>query len=98
MNRRTKVALLACGIIVGILLSFGSSDMEIIIKNKTQSQKDLFNFIARAASVVSVTIFILTILKKIPMRPKWSYFVMGIASTYSIINILTLTLFPNLFS
>ena len=98
MTLPTKIILISVGIIVGILLSFGSSDLEILIKDKTQAQKDLFNYIARGASVVSVTIFVLTILKKIKMRPKWSYFVMGIASTYSVINILVLTIFPKLFS
>jgi len=87
MPKPMKIILLALGIVLGILLSFGASDFEIILKDKTQAQKDLFNFIARGASVVSVSVFILTILKKIRIRPTWSYFVMGVAATYSIMSI-----------
>ncbi|MCE9653179.1 MAG: hypothetical protein K8Q89_09055 [Nitrosarchaeum sp.] len=91
---RTKLVLLVLGIILGILLSFGASEFEIILKNKTDVQKDFLNFVAKGASVISVGIFILTILKKIHIRPTWSYFVMGIAATYSIMNIVILPLFP----
>ena len=83
----TKVILLILGIILGILLSFGASDFQVILKEKTQAQKDFFTYVARGATIVSVTVFILTILKKIHMRPTWSYFVMGTAATYSIMSI-----------
>jgi len=92
MTFSTKHLLLVLGIVLGILLSFGVSEFEIILKNKTDLEKNIFNFIARVASIVSVGIFILTILKKIRIRPTWSYFVMGIAPTYSIMNIVILPL------
>ena len=94
----TKLVLLVLGIILGILLSFGASDFEILLKNKTQAQKDFFNIMARGASVVSVSIFILTILKKIRMRPTWSYFVMGVAATYSMMSLVILPLLPKILS
>ena len=96
MSLPAKAILLVLGIIVGILLTFGASDMTIILKEKTQAQKDFFNLIARLASFVSIAILVLTILKKIPMRPTWSYFVVGVSATYGIINIGVLTIFPNL--
>ena len=96
MSLPAKAILLVLGIIVGILLTFGASDMTIILKEKTQAQKDFFNLIARSASFVSIAVFVLTILKKIPMRPKWSYFVVGVSATFGIINIGVLTIFPNL--
>lgn len=92
----TKIVLISLGIFVGILLTFGASDKTVIIKEKTQEQKDFFNLIARLASFVSIAVLFLIIFKKIPMRPKWSYFVTGLAATYSIINIGILTIFPNL--
>ena len=93
---RTKIILIVIGIIVGIMLTFGASNQAIILKEKTQEQKDYFKLIARSASIVSIAVFVLTILKKIPMRPTWSYFVMGTAATYSIINIGVLSIFPDL--
>ena len=92
MTLPTKHLLLVLGIVLGILLSFGVSEFEIILKNKTDLEKNIFNFIARGASIVSLGIFILTILKKIRTRPTWSYFVMGVALTYSIMNIVILPL------
>lgn len=92
----TKVILLILGIILGILLSFGASDFEIILKDKTQAHKDLFNLIARSVAVISISIFVLTILKKIRMRPTWSYFVMGTSATYSVMSIIILPLLPKL--
>ena len=92
MTLPTKRLLLVLGIVLGILLSFGVSEFEIILKNKTDLEKDIFNFVARGASIVSVGIFILTILKKIRIRPTWSYFVMGVALSYSIMNIVILPL------
>jgi hypothetical protein len=92
MTIRTKCVLLVLGIILGLLLSFGASEFEIILKNKTDALKDLFNFVAKGASIVSVVIFILTIFKKIPIRPTWSYFVMGVAATYSIMTFVILPL------
>jgi len=92
MTFSTKHLLLVLGIVLGILLSFGVSEFETILKNKTDLEKNIFNFIARVASIVSVGIFILTILKKIRIRPTWSYFVMGISPTYSIMNIVILPL------
>ena len=96
MSLPRKAALVGLGIIVGILLTFGASNMTIVIKEKTHAQKDFFNLVARLASIVSVSVLILTILKKIRMRPTWSYFVMGVAATYSIFNIVILTIFPKL--
>ena len=92
----TKIILIALGIFVGILLTFGASDLTIILKEKTQAQKDLFKLIARSASFVSIAILVLTILKKIPMRPTWSYFVVGVSATFGIINMVILNIFPNL--
>lgn len=92
MTLPTKRLLLVLGIVLGILLSFGVSEFEIIIKDKTDLEKNIFNFIARGAAIVSVGIFILTILKKIPIRPTWSYFVMGVAPSYSIMNVVILPL------
>ena len=92
----TKAILIVLGIIVGIMLTVGASDQGIILKEKTQAEKDFIKLIAHSASVVSIVVFVLGILKKIPMRPKWSYFVVGVAATYSIINIGILTIFPNL--
>jgi uncharacterized membrane protein len=88
----TKLILLVLGIILGIILSFAASDFEILLENKTQIHKDSVNLIARVTSIVSVGIFILTILKKIHVRPTWSYFVMGVAATYSIMSIVILPL------
>ena len=85
MSLRTKVVLIALGVFVGILLTFGASDMTLVLKEKTQSQKDFFNLVARLASIVSVSILVLTILKKIRMRPTWSYFVIG--SRSNLLNI-----------
>jgi len=96
MTLKVKILLLMLGIILGILLSFGASDFEIILKDKTQVQKDLFNIIARASTVISISVFILVILKKIHVRPTWSYFVMGISATYSIMNFVILPLLPKL--
>ena len=96
MSLRTKVILIVLGITVGMLLTFGASDMTVILKEKTQTQKDFFNLIARSASIVSIAVLVLTILKKIRMRPTWSYFVMGLAATYSIFNIVILSIFPKL--
>ena len=93
-----RAILLILGIILGILLSFGASDFAVILKNKTQAQKDFFNYIARGASIVSVGVFILTILKKIRMRPTWSYFVMGVAATFSIMSIGIIPLLPKVLS
>ena len=88
-----KFILLVLGIILGILLAFGVSDFEIILKNKTDALKDFLNFVAKGASVVSVGIFILIILKKIHIRPTWSFFIMGVAATYSIMTIVIFPLF-----
>lgn len=88
-----KFILLVLGIILGILLAFGVSDYEIIFKNKTDALKDFLNFVAKGASVVSAGIFVLIILKKIHIRPTWSFFVMGVAATYSIMTIVIFTLF-----
>ena len=92
----TKAVLLVLGIIMGIILTVGASDKTILLKEKTQAQKDFVKLIARSASFVSIAVLVLTVLKKIPMRPTWSYFVVGISATYSIINIGVLTIFPNL--
>ena len=96
MSLRAKVILIVLGIIVGIILTVGASDVSIIVKEKTQAQKDFIKLIARSASFVSIAVLVLTILKKIPMRPTWSYFVVGISATFGIINIVILTIFPNL--
>jgi len=92
MINPTKIILLVLGIILGTLLAFGVSDFEIILKNKTDALKDFLNFIAKGTSIVSVIIFVLTVLKKIHIRPTWSYFVMGVAATYSIMTIVILPL------
>ena len=92
----TKVILIVLGIFVGVLLTFGASNMTLVLKEKTQKQKDFFNLVARLASIVSVSVLILIKLKKIRMRPSWSYFVTGIAATYSIFNIVILSIFPKL--
>lgn len=86
----TKIVLLVLGIIVGILLTFGASDQTIILKDKTQAQKDFFNLIAKSASFVSIVVLVLTLLKKISMRPTWSYFVVGVSATFGMINIVIL--------
>ena len=86
------IILLVLGIILGILLAFGASNFEIILKNKTDELKDFLNLVAKSMSIVSVSIFVLTILKKIRIRPTWSYFVMGVAATYSIMTIVILPL------
>lgn len=91
-----KAILLILGIILGILLSFGASDFEVLLKNKTQTQKDFFNYVARGASIVSAGVFVLTLLKKIHMRPTWSYFVMGVAATFSLMSIAIIPLLPKL--
>ncbi len=96
MTPKGKVLLIFFGFVAGLLLTLGASDMRIILKEKTQEQKDTFAFLARSASVVSIIVFVLIILKKIRMRPSWSYFVMGLSMTYSIINMLVLTIFPKL--
>ena len=92
MTNPTKIILLVLGIILGILLAFGASNFEIILKNKTDELKDFLNLVAKSTSIVSVSIFVLTILKKIRIRPTWSYFVMGVAATYSIMTIVILPL------
>ena len=92
MINPAKIVLLILGIILGTLLAFGISDFEIILKNKTDVLKDFLNFIAKSTSIVSVSIFILTVLKKIRIRPTWSYFVMGVAATYFIMTIVILPL------
>lgn len=92
MINPTKIILLVLGIILGILLAFGASNFEIILKNKTDELKDFLNLVAKSTSIVSVSIFVLTILKKIRIRPTWSYFVMGVAATYSIMTIVILPL------
>lgn len=93
---KSKAILIVLGCVVGIMLIVGASDKTIIVKEKTQAEKDFIKLIARSASFVSIAVFVLIVLKKIPMRPKWSYFVVGVAATYSIINIVILTIFPNL--
>lgn len=92
MINPTKIILLVLGIILGILLAFGASNFEIIFKNKTDELKDFLNLVAKSTSIVSVSIFVLTVLKKIRIRPTWSYFVMGVAATYSIMTIVILPL------
>ncbi len=92
MTNPTKIILLVLGIILGILLAFGASNFEIILKNKTDELKDFLNLVAKSTSIVSVSIFVLTVLKKIRIRPTWSYFVMGVAATYSIMTIVILPL------
>ncbi len=92
MTNPTKIILLVLGIILGILLAFGASNFEIIFKNKTDELKDFLNLVAKSTSIVSVSIFVLTVLKKIRIRPTWSYFVMGVAATYSIMTIVILPL------
>lgn len=92
MTNPTKIILLVLGIILGILLAFGASSFEIILKNKTDELKDFLNLVAKSTSIVSVSIFVLTVLKKIRIRPTWSYFVMGVAATYSIMTIVILPL------
>lgn len=92
MTNPTKITLLVLGIILGILLAFGASNFEIILKNKTDELKDFLNLVAKSTSIVSVSIFVLTVLKKIRIRPTWSYFVMGVAATYSIMTIVILPL------
>ncbi|QLH10952.1 hypothetical protein [Nitrosarchaeum sp. AC2] len=92
MINPTKIMLLVLGIILGILLAFGASNFEIILKNKTDELKDFLNLVAKNTSIVSVSIFVLTVLKKIRIRPTWSYFVMGVAATYSIMTIVILPL------
>jgi len=92
MINPTKIILLVLGIILGILLAFGASNFEIILKNKTDELKDFLNLVAKSTSIVSVSIFVLTVLKKIRIRPTWSYFVMGVAATYSIMTIVILPL------
>jgi len=92
MTNTTKIILLVLGIILGILLAFGASNFEIILKNKTDELKDFLNLIAKSTSIVSVSIFVLTVLKKIRIRPTWSYFVMGVAATYSVMTIVILPL------
>ena len=74
---RANVILLVLGIIVGMILTVGASDKTILVKEKTQAEKDFIKLIARSAAFVSIAILVLTILKKIPMRPTWSYFVVG---------------------
>ncbi|MGI0056711.1 MAG: hypothetical protein ACREAK_04980 [Nitrosarchaeum sp.] len=96
MARSTKIILLVLGIIVGIMLTFGTSDQTLILKEKTQTQKDFFKLIAHSASFVSIAVLVLTLLKKIPMRPTWSYFVVGVSATFGIIHIGILTIFPHL--
>ena len=96
MPNSSKIILLVLGIIVGIMLTFGASDQTIILKEKTQTEKDYIKLIARSASFVSISILVLTLLKKIPMRPTWSYFVVGVSATFGIINIGILTIFPHL--
>ncbi len=92
MINPTMITLLVLGIILGILLAFGASNFEIILKNKTDELKDFLNWVAKSTSIVSVSIFVLTVLKKIRIRPTWSYFVMGVAATYSIMTIVILPL------
>lgn len=92
MTNTTKIILLVLGIILGILLAFGASNFEIILKNKTDELKDFLNLIAKSTSIVSGSIFVLTVLKKIRIRPTWSYFVMGVAATYSVMTIVILPL------
>ena len=96
VSHGTKVLLIAVGVFVGMLLTFGASNMTLVLKEKTQAQKDFFNLVARLASIVSVSVLVLMKLKKIRMRPTWSYFVMGVAITYSIFNIVVLSIFPKL--
>lgn len=96
MSLQTKIILISLGVFVGILLTFGASNMTYVIKEKTQTHKDFFNLVARLASIVSISILILIKLKKIKMRPTWSYFVIGVAATYSIFNIVILNIFPKL--
>ena len=98
MTLRANLILLVLGIILGILLSFGASNYEVILKNKTQAEKDFFIYLARGATIVSVVVFILIMLKKIRMRPTWSYFVMGVAATFSIMSIGIIPLLPKLSS
>jgi len=93
MINPTKIILLVLGIILGTLLAFGVSDFEIILKNKTDTLKDFLNFVAKSTSIVSVSIFVLTVLKKIRIRPTWSYFVIGVSATYFIMTIVILPLF-----
>jgi len=92
MTNPTKIILLVLGIILGILLAFGASNFEIILKNKTDELKDFLNLVAKSTSIISVSIFVLTVLKKIRIRPTWSYFVMGVAATYSVMTIVILPL------
>ena len=96
MSLRAKVILIVLGIIVGIILTVGASDKTILVKEKTQAEKDFSKLITRSASFVSIAILVLTILKKIPLRPTWSYFVVGVSASFGIINIVILNIFPNL--
>ncbi|MDE1769999.1 MAG: hypothetical protein KGI28_05545 [Thaumarchaeota archaeon] len=91
-----KLILIGLGIFVGMLLAFGASDMTLVLKEKTQAQKDFFNLIARLASIASISVLVLTRLKKIPMRPTWSYFVTGAAATFTVFNLVIIPLVPGL--
>ena len=96
MSLRAKVILIVLGIIVGVILTVGASDKTVLVKEKTQAEKDFIKLIARSASFVSIAILVLTILKKIPMRPTWSYFVVGTLASFGIINMVILNIFPDL--
>ena len=91
-SRRLTLA----GIVVGIILASILSDELILIQAHNQTEKDLAQFYVGIISVVSASTALLTSVGIFETRSGWISFVRATASTVTLINIIFLSIIPQI--
>ena len=93
-NKSKRLALL--GIIIGIILASIVNDELPIIQAQTRAQKDFAGFYIGIISVASSLIALLTSIEIIQSKSPWISFVRSTAATVTLINIIFLTIIPQI--
>ena len=93
-NKSRKLSFL--GIIIGVILASIVSDDLILITAQTQAQKDAAEFYIGVISVISSTIALLTSIEIIQSKSPWISFVRSTAATVTLVNIIFLSIIPQI--
>ena len=84
------------GIIVGIILASILNDELTLIQARNQAEKDLAQFYVGIISVISASTALLTSIGIFETRSVWISFVRATASTVTLINVIFLSIVPQI--
>ncbi len=94
VSKSRKLAFL--GIIIGVILASVVNDELTLIQAQTQAQKDTAQFYIGIFSVAASLTALLTSIEIIQTKSDWISFVRSTSATVTLINILFLTVIPEI--